>query len=209
MRLSQSQQEIVKLLRRHGAMTVDDLSRAIGISSVAVRQHLEVLEAEGLLGSRTERRPVGRPRSLFHLTDAADDLFPKNYAGLAQMILEHLESTGGEERVREAFAARRLRMEEELLPRAEGRDLEGRIAALAASQDEAGYMTEWEKCEDGSFLLREHNCAICKIARRFPQACANELEMIENVTGGDVTREEHMAAGDSTCAYRIRPRVEE
>ena len=82
MRLSESQEEIVWLLRRRGAMTVEDLSRALGISGVAVRQHLDGLEAEGLLDSRTERRPIGRPRRLFRLSDAADDLFPKNYSGL-------------------------------------------------------------------------------------------------------------------------------
>lgn len=206
MRLSQSQQEIVKLLRRRGAMTADDLSQEIGISSVAVRQHLEVLEAEGLLGSRTERRPIGRPRRLFHLTEAADELFPKNYSGLAQILLEYLESAGGTCQVEDAFRFRRERLERDLLPAVEGRDLESRLAAVARMQDEAGYMAEWEKDEDGSYLLREHNCAICKIARRFPQACAEELRLIENVTGAEVVREQHIAGGDPICSYRIRPR---
>ncbi len=76
MRLSASQQEIVRLLRRQGDLTVEDLSRGMGISSVAVRQHLEMLEAEGLLTTRTERRPIGRPRRIYRLTDAADELFP-------------------------------------------------------------------------------------------------------------------------------------
>ena len=188
-------------------MTVEDLSRAIGISSVAVRQHLEVLEAEGLLGSRTERRPIGRPRRLFHLTDAADELFPKNYSGLAQMILEHLELSGGAERVDEVFRARRLRMEADARPHVEGLDLEARVAAVAGIQDQAGYMAEWEPVEDGSYILREHNCAICKIARRFPQPCARELQLIQDLTGADVVREQHLAAGDATCTYRIRPRA--
>jgi predicted ArsR family transcriptional regulator len=207
MRLSDSQQEIVTLLRRRGAMTVEGLSRAIGISTVAVRQHLDVLEAERLVDSRTERRPIGRPRRLFHLTDAADDLFPKNYSGLAQMVLEHLESSGGAEQVEGFFCARRLHMQREMASRVEGRDLEGRVAALAEIQDQAGYMAEWEKNEDGSYTLREHNCAICKVARRFPQACANELQLIQDLTGAEVVREQHLAAGDSTCAYRIRPRA--
>lgn len=203
-RLSRSQDEIVRLLRRRGSLTVEDLSRALGISTVAVRQHLEILEAEGLISSRPERRPIGRPRSLFHLTEAADDLFPQNYGGLAQVILEHLESTGGEALIDEVFRARRVRSEAELRPRMDGKDLAGRIEALAAAQDDAGYMTAWEQDADGTFLLQEHNCAICKIARRFPQVCANELELIRNLTGAEVSRERHMARGDSSCAYRIR-----
>jgi predicted ArsR family transcriptional regulator len=207
MRLSDSRCEIVQLLRRRGAMTVADLSRALGITGVAVRQHLDALEAEGLLDSRTERRPIGRPRRLFRLSNAADDLFPKNYAALAQAILEHLEETGGASRIHEVFAARRQRLEAELLPRVQGRDLEARVAAVAEAQDQAGYMAAWERQEDGSFLLREHNCVICKIARQFPQACASELQLIQTLTGGEVTREQHMAAGDPVCAYRIRARA--
>jgi predicted ArsR family transcriptional regulator len=209
MRLSNSQHQIIRLLRRNGAMTVEDLSQALGISGVAVRQHLDALDAEGFLASRTEERGTrtgrGRPRRLFHLTEAADDLFPKNYGGLAEMVLEHMERSDGCEAVEDFFRARRRRFEADLWPRVEELDLEGRIAALSDVQDQAGYMSEWEKCADGSYVLREHNCAICKVAFRFPQACANELRLIQNVTGAEVTRESHIAAGDAVCAYRIRP----
>jgi predicted ArsR family transcriptional regulator len=206
MRLSESQHRIVHILRRKGAMTVDALSRELGISGVAVRQHLEALTAEGLLHIRTQRRPVGRPRRLFQLSEAAEDLFPKKYAALAQAILNHLVTTGCVEQVEEIFRARSQRLESALKTRlAPNADLATRVAALAEMQDRAGYMAEWEAAPDGSFTLRELNCAICLIAQEYPQACANELLMIENVTGAEVTREQHMAAGDASCTYRIRP----
>ena len=47
-RLSASQQEIVRLLRQQSDQTVEDLSRHMGITSVAVRQHLESLEGRGV-----------------------------------------------------------------------------------------------------------------------------------------------------------------
>jgi predicted ArsR family transcriptional regulator len=213
LRISQPQQDIVKLLRRHGSLTVEDLSRALGVTSVAVRHHLDVLEAEGLLCSEIERRIPspeaanrrGRPRRLFQLTEAADDLFPKNYSGLVQVILEHLETSGGSESVEEVFRARRLGIEADLRKRLEGEALAKRVAAVAELQDRSGYMADWEAREDGSFILREHNCAICKVARRFPQVCSNELQLIQNITEADVVREQHIAAGDSICSYRISP----
>jgi predicted ArsR family transcriptional regulator len=194
-------------------MTVEDLSRALGVTSVAIRHHLDVLEAEGLLSSEVERRATvqpstgrrGRPRRLFQLTEAADDLFPKNYSGLAQIILEHLESSGGSESVEEVFQARRRRLEADLRKRLDGETLEKRVAALAELQDRSGYMADWEAREDGSFVLREHNCAICKVARRFPQVCSSELQLIQNVTQADVVREQHIGSGDSVCLYRICP----
>jgi len=206
LRLSASQQEIVRLLRRQGDLTVEELSRQMGISSVAVRQHLEILEADGLVTTRTERRPIGRPRRLYRLTDAADDLFPKSYVTLAQTILEHLERAGGPAQVAEVFDARRRGMEDEIRPRLAGLTLEQRVRAVAQMQDQAGYMAEFESLPDQSFILREHNCAICKVARRFPQACQKELEMFRNLLDADVEREMHMAAGDSMCSYVVRPR---
>lgn len=213
LRISQPQQDIVKLLRRHGTRTVEDLSRALGVTTVAVRHHLDVLEAEGLLSSEVERRVTdpaatnrrGRPRRQYQLTEAADDLFPKNYSGLVQVILEHLESAGGAEGVEEVFRARRLGIEADLRKRLEGEALAKRVAAVAELQDRSGYMADWEAKEDGSFILREHNCAICKVARRFPQVCSNELQLIRNVTQADVVREQHIASGDSVCSYRISP----
>jgi len=213
LRISQPQQDIVKLLRRHGSMTVEDLSRALGVTSVAVRHHLDVLEAEGLLASEPERRAAapasanrrGRPRRFYHLTEAADDLFPKNYSGLVQVILEHLETSGGAESVEEVFRARRLGIEADLRKRLDGEELAKRVAAVAELQDRSGYMADWEAREDGSFILREHNCAICKVARRFPQVCSNELQLIQNVTQAEVVREQHIASGDSICSYRISP----
>ena len=206
MRLSASQQEILRLLRKQGELTVEELSRHMGISSVAVRQHLEILEADGLLATRIERRPIGRPRRHYRLSEAADDLFPKNYAALAEMILEHLQDSGGPAGVTEFFEARRRRLEGDILPMLGGQSLDARVRALAQFQDQAGYMAEYEALPDGGFLLREHNCAICKVARRFPQACQKELEMFQNLLDADVERQQHMATGDAMCSYVVRPR---
>jgi predicted ArsR family transcriptional regulator len=214
-RLSDSQQDIVKLIRRHGSQTVEDLHRALGVTAVGVRHHLDALEAEGMLTSETERRAGspsgsrrGRPRRIYRLTDAADDVFPKNYSGLVQSILEHVEDSGGAEAVEEIFRARRLKVEGDLRARLQGQDLAARVSAVAELQDRSGYMAECDAAPDGGFVLREHNCAICKVARRFPQVCRNELELIRNVTDAEVTREQHILAGDSVCSYRIRPHSE-
>src|SRR6185369_17583318 len=140
MRLSASQQEILRLLRRQGELTVEELSRQMGISSVGVRQHLEILEADGLLTTRTERRPIGRPRRLYRLSEAADDLFPKNYSLLAEMILEHLQDSGGPAMVAEVFDSRRRRLERDALPMLAGQSLEQRVRTVVQLQDQAGYM---------------------------------------------------------------------
>jgi predicted ArsR family transcriptional regulator len=205
--LTASRQEILRLLRTRGGMTVEDLSRAMGISSVAVRQHLEVLTARELVRAATERRPVGRPCRVYSLTEAANDLFPQNYHGLALMILEHLREHDGEVKVEEVFAARGERLAAQYTPRMEGKSLRERVAAVARMQDENGYMSEWEECPDGSFRLREYNCAICQVARCFPRVCRQEAELFARLLDAEVTREEHLIAGDGRCSYLIRPKA--
>lgn len=185
-------------------MTVEDLSRAMGISSVAVRQHLEVLAAEELVSAVTERRPVGRPCRVYTLTEAADDLFPKQYHVLATTILEQLRDRDGVEKVSEVLDGRRAHLEAQYAPRMQGKSLRERVAAVAQLQDENGYMADWEERPDGSFLLREHNCAICKIARGFPLVCEKELELFRRLLDAEVTRDRHALAGDGLCSFVIR-----
>jgi predicted ArsR family transcriptional regulator len=204
--LTASRQEILRLLRTRGEMTAGDLSRAMGISSVAVRQHLEVLASRELVRTQTERRPVGRPCRVYSLTESADELFPQSYHGLALMILEHLRERDGEQKVDEVFDARVERLEAQYTPQMARKSLRNRVAAVARMQDENGYMSEWEECPDGSFRLREYNCAICQVARCFPRVCEKERELFTRLLDAEVTREEHALAGDRCCTYRIRPR---
>jgi predicted ArsR family transcriptional regulator len=202
--MTASRQEILRLLRARGEMTVDELRRAMGISSVAVRQHLEVLAAQELVRASTERRPVGRPCRVYSLMDAADGILPQGSPGLALMILEHLRDRDGAEKVEEVFAARGERLEARYGPRMTGKSLRERVAAVARMQDEDGSMSEWEECPDGSFRLREYNCALCQVARCFPSLCDQERELFTRLLDADVTREEHVLAGDRRCSYVIR-----
>ena len=85
--------------------------------------------------------------------------------------------------------------------------LEEQVAGLAQVRDRAGYVAEWHR--DGEVLvLIENNCAVHRVAERFPAVCAMELALFRKVLGPDVevTRVSHTMAGDATCTYCVRPR---
>ena len=67
----QTRQEILALLRRRGEMTATELSERLGIGAVGVRQHMALLERDGLVHTAAVRRGVGRPSHLYALTPAA------------------------------------------------------------------------------------------------------------------------------------------
>ena len=78
--------------------------------------------------------------------------------------------------------------------------------ALAAIQDDNGYMSDWASAGDGRFVISEHNCAIARVAGSWPTACAHELALFRQLAGPgvEVERVAHIQAGDPVCAYVLR-----
>ena len=111
-------------LRRDGPATPASLSRDLGVSRSAVLQHLRALEAAALVARSAERHGVGRPRHRYDLTEAAQALFPADYAGLAQGLLEALRAVGDDGLVEAVFAARRAQQADEIRSRFAARHLQ-------------------------------------------------------------------------------------
>lgn len=195
-------------LKSRGEMTTAALAERFGISAQAVRQHMARLADDGLVGWRDEVTGKGRPRRHWRLTEAAADRFPDTHA---QLTVELIDAVRGElgEAALESLLARRerdnlARYRERVAGRARLRD---RVAALARQRAEEGYMAEWHKQRDGSFLLVENHCPICAAASACQGFCRAELATFRAVLGPDCTveRTEHIPAGARRCAYRIVP----
>jgi len=202
-----TRREILSLVKMNGSMTAEALGKELSISPVAVRQHLAALEAEGYIATSVERRGLGRPVHRYTITARGDETFPRGYDVLANALLEELRFSQGEKAVDRLFGQYRERQRAANQPRMEGKSLPGKVAELAKIQSENGYMAEMRQDEDG-YRLIEHNCAICRVARNLPAACASELLLFRQLVGEEasVVREQHMMAGDHTCAYLIRPK---
>jgi len=195
--------QILTLLRQRGRMTAAELSEALGIGAVGVRQHLALLDRDGLIATAGLRRGVGRPSHLYALTPTAEGLFPKRYDRLALDALAFVEEQGGEPAIDRLFAERRRKLAEQYGPRLAGKPRGQQVAELAAILNEQGYMCEWDELPDGTFLLVEHNCPVDCVARDYPQACEHELKLYEQVLGVPLVREETISEGGLCCRYRI------
>lgn len=195
--------QILTLLRQRGQMTAAELSEALGIGAVGVRQHLALLDRDGLIATAGLRRGVGRPSHLYALTPTAEGLFPKRYDRLALDALAFVEEQGGEPAIDWLFAERRRKLAEQYGPRLAGKPSGQQVAELAAILNEQGYMCEWDQLPDGTFLLVEHNCPVDCVARDYPQACEHELKLYEQVLGVPLVREETISEGGLCCRYRI------
>lgn len=199
----ETREQILTLLRRQGDMTAAELSEALGIGAVGVRQHLALLDRDGLVRTAGVRRGIGRPSHLYTLTEQAEALFPKRYDRLALDALAFVEAQGGAEAIDKLFATRRLQLAKQLAPRLAGKSRPEQVRAMAAILTEQGYMCEHQVLPDGSFELIEHNCPVDCVARDYPQACEHELKLYEDVLGVPLMREEIISEGGNCCRYRI------
>jgi predicted ArsR family transcriptional regulator len=197
---------IIEALKRQDGLTANDLAQMLDITSMAVRKHLAQLEGEELIFATVERRPVGRPVNRFHLTEAAEQLFPNTSDRLTVELLTDLRILSGEETVDRLFERRTDRLAEELSAAMGGKSLEERLETLREHLDKNGYLATWERTPEGDYLLKEFHCAVSSVAHTFTQPCVSELDLFRRLLpGASVTREHHMTEGEHLCCYRIRP----
>jgi DeoR family suf operon transcriptional repressor len=203
--MPQAWREILGYLKKHGEARADVLAEHLGITPSGLRQHLAVLGRDGLVRHRELRDGPGRPKHLYALTALSDALFPRAYAELTNELLEYATQEDADlvGRLFERRAERRL---QGALARLEGLDFPQKVATVAKILDEDGYLADFEALPDGSFRVREHNCMVLGVARRFGHACSSELDFLRRaLPEAEIQRVQHMLAGAHACAYVITP----
>ncbi|OXM14833.1 helix-turn-helix transcriptional regulator [Paenibacillus herberti] len=202
---------IVDLLKQHGPLDAGALAGMLGVSGMAVRQHLYGLQKEGLLDFREEPRAMGRPAKLWSLTTEANRLFPAGYAELTIGLIDSVRETFGEDGLEKLLAVRNgKQIAHYSLPQKRevsgtGPLLEEKLKRLAEHRTAEGYMADYERQPDGSYIFTEKHCPICDVAKVCASLCRFETGMIQGVLGDSVqvVRTEHMLSGGRRCVYQI------
>ena len=200
--MSETRMRILQLLKMRAGMTVSQLTEALHISQMGVRQHLAILEAEGLVAHYQEKQGRGRPPHVYQLTDEANSLFPTTYANFAVGLMHEVAKFNGPGFINKVFRGRMEAQLEAYRLRLEGKTLCERVKELARIRDEEGYMARFDENED-DYVLIEHNCPIAVIAQEYPRVCEIELALFRQSLGAKVVREEHLMQGSHRCCYRI------
>lgn len=204
--LPETRRAILQHIKKQGETSAETIAAACAITVSGARQHLVALERDGLVAHRELRDGPGRPRHLYSVTPAGDALFPRNYAGLANELLEYVEDEDPE-LVQRLFARRAQRRLDAARARMAGLPFAEKVATIARILDEDGYLADFTRREDGTFVITEHNCAVLSVARRYGHACSSELAFLQAaLPEADLARVAHQLAGAHVCAYEVRPR---
>jgi predicted ArsR family transcriptional regulator len=196
---------IVKILKTSGPLGVSEIAKRLEITEMAVRRHLNTLERDGYIDSQVVRQSMGRPMHMYRLTEAADDLFPKNYHTL---VLDLLTEIDDQHAIGALFDKRKDKLLNKYESSMSGKSLEERIGKLAEIQNANGYMADWERT-NGGYVIQEYNCPISQVANRYNEACECEQQLFEQLLQTKVERTECLAKGGNKCVYRVDTKSEQ
>jgi predicted ArsR family transcriptional regulator len=203
-------QAVLALLKREGPVSADILAVRLGLTAMAVRQHLQSLSLAGLAVYETEQRPRGRPVQLWRATARADPSFADSHSALAGDLIVQMRKAFGEEGLDKLLRLRTAEQEKIYRAETDGKSgLKSRLDALAKIREREGYMAEVRRDpETGGFLFVENHCPICAAASLCAGLCREELALFTRVLGKDVKVERisHILAGAGRCAYRVTQR---
>ena len=199
---------VLDRVKREGPVSADSLAAGLGLTAMAVRQHLAALEAEGLVGqTAAPRKARGRPLMLWQASEAASAHFADSHALLAVDLLGQMKKAFGEDGLDRLLALRTV--DQEAAYGAEmgrAKTLKARLEALVRIREREGYMPELKRDpESDGFLFLENHCPICSAAKLCQNLCREELSLFRRVLGEGVKveRTSHILAGATRCAYRV------
>ena len=204
LQMQSTRQQILEYLQRQGRATVKELGNLLGLTSTGIRQHLTVLERDGLVDAREERGRVGRPTLVYSLTEKADDLFPKTYDVLATVLLEEVRSSQGNERLHELMHKVAERMASPYGDRVKGMSIPDRVRETASIMEEQGCLVEVREVEGDDYYIDEFTCPFPKVAQQDRAVCALHVDFVRILTGGDTRLTQSLLRGERACSYRIR-----
>ncbi len=204
--MQSTRQEILEILKEEKQATVEDLAERLELTPMTIRHHLNVLQAQNLVEASKVRRSkkVGRPRLVYTLTEAADELFPQNYGELARYLVSEVKETVGEEGVEALFRRVAERMVEEAPPAVEGQTFEERLAEVVGFMEEQGFLSRWEKTDAG-YVLTNINCPYRYVSREHDEVCIIDTEILTKLLKVLPQRISSMRSGEPSCSFLLVP----
>jgi DeoR family suf operon transcriptional repressor len=203
MTMQSTRQEILAILKEERQATVEDLAQRLELTPMTIRHHLNVLQAQNMIEAARVRRSqkVGRPRLVYTLTESADQFFPQNYGNLARHLVSEVKERLGKEETQVIFDRVAARVAQDAPPPREGQAFEERLNQVAEFLEKQGFITRWEKTEEG-YVLTNINCPYRQVVREHGEVCGMDEALISQILGVEPVRLSSLR-DQARCAYLI------
>lgn len=188
------------LLAEKDGLTVDQMAAQLSITRTAVRDHVRSMERDELIEPRLAPTPTGgRPGTLYLLTARGHAMFPKNYDGIARMLLETLVARIGPKEAEKELQALGRKLAAQFKSRVGGGSLERKAADIAELMEELGFSA----ASEGN-VIEAQNCVYHELARANPGVCNLDLALIGELSSARVDHQACMARGDNSCRFCLK-----
>src|SRR5260370_19605182 len=86
---------ILLYLKTKGPQAAQPIAKRMGVTAMAVRQHLYTLRRAGMVEYSDERRKVGRPARIWRLAQKAHARFPDSHSELTLEMIAAIRAAFG------------------------------------------------------------------------------------------------------------------
>jgi len=195
--------KILLLLKKNGEMSIEEMSNALNITTIGVRQHILNLERNGYVTYQTRRKGVGRPGYIYTLTKKSEELFPDSYKKFILETLQDIEETDGRKKIEQIFRRRKERLfaQKSLLLK-DAKNFKTKVSLFINSLKNDGYLIDLLE-RPHEIELIQYNCPISAVSSNYKEACRYELELYRELFGNGVERLSCASEGHRYCSYRI------
>ena len=197
--------DIIMLLKRGRGMSVNELSAALRMSYMGVKQHCIYLEKKGYLGTWLRPKTAGgRPEKMYRLTPKMNGLFPSAVGKAVLDMIEAAEAAMGAEAVRSMLAGWFERQGARYAGLLKGRSLVERAQSLAKLRTDDGCLSLCEFDAHDGLRIVEHHSPLEAVGARHPMAWEFEAKMMGQVLRCLVERIEPESKEVQRVEFRLK-----
>ena len=195
--------QIIEHLQRNGAATIKELEQLLGITTTAVRQHLNNLQADGYIERKAVHAGVGRPHHAYAVTAKAQEIFACHCDDLALTLLEEVFDLEGSEQAGKLLARVGNRLADRYQHSVRSEGLIDRVGELADALYQRGVLTDVQEGDDNTFILHTYNCPYHELAQEHREICEMDKAMLQQVLGTNVNLTNCIMDGHHGCSFVV------
>lgn len=203
-----SETKIILELKNSGPLSLKELSDRIGISKMAILNHIKKLETKGLVKRSLVKTSIGRPYYVFKTSEESKENIASANDWVLEELIRYLDKTGNAKIATEFLKERYEQVRIDYDKKMSNIKPEQRVEALAKLREQENYYPELKSTGNDNYELLEYNCPIYKIAKTFGVACSLETRLFESVLDMDVSSTHRQVNGSDVCRFIIRKKGE-
>ena len=192
-----------ELLHASEPLTVEQLTKRIGISRNAIYQHIAALERDNLVERDAPTATRGRPGQTFRLSEEGRERFPRQYALIGSLLMAQVKKRRGSGELEGYFEELGRELAKSQGAGLRDADWRARTDEIVQIMRELGYEAEsGGVSKSGVTEIRARNCVFHELAQAHQEVCALDIALLETLFGAPVEHTECMAQGGACCRFR-------